>query len=427
MLDLPKRAARSARVAYTGGRIYLGYKRTQRRVRGWPQPRADAEWANRHDDAARRIYGLAVSLKGMYVKVGQFVGTRTDIFPEAYITHLGQLQDAVPPRPLSQVLHTIEDQYGQPASRLFARFDETPIASASLAQVHRAALPDGREVAVKVQHPEVAALVKLDVRNLQTMAGIVARREPNFDYRAIAAEIGRQVPLELDFVREADMTRRITRNLRTIPGIVVPPVVDDLVRPKVLVLEYLEGKRMFAPGQAIPDNIDGPAIAATITEAFGHQIMFDGLFQADPHPGNLLLMPDGLIALLDFGLTKELPGPLRLGFCRLVIAVAERDMHGVSQSMDDLGVRTRSDDPADVMRLLRLFFGPREAGLTSGGFAGRRREALARNPVEALPEDLILLGRVIGLLRGVCTSLGAPLTPMQMLRPHAERALAAAK
>jgi predicted unusual protein kinase regulating ubiquinone biosynthesis (AarF/ABC1/UbiB family) len=414
-------------VAYRGGRLYLDYKRTQRRVRGWPEERAQAEWARRHERSAEQVLDLAVSLKGMLVKVGQFIGTRTDIFPPAYTAALGKLQDSVPPRPLAQVTRTIEADLGRPLADVFTEFEPQPIASASLAQVHRAVLHDGRRVAVKVQHPEVAALVKLDVRNLRMLAGIIARREPNFDYRSIAAEIGRQVPLELDFVREAEMTRRIAANLASIPGITVPKVVEELVSRRVLVLEYLEGERMFAPGQKVRADLDGPALAAGITAAYGHQIMVDGLFQADPHPGNILILPDGRVALLDFGLTKELPPAVRLGFCKLVVATATRDYPALGEAMKALGARTRSDDPTDVMRLLRLFFGPREGGLTSGGFAGRRREALARNPVEALPEDLILLGRVIGLLRGVCSSLGAPLTPMEMLRPYAERALGTAK
>jgi predicted unusual protein kinase regulating ubiquinone biosynthesis (AarF/ABC1/UbiB family) len=233
------------------------------------------------------------------------------------------------------------------------------------------------------------------------------------------------VPLELDFVREAEMTQRIARNLADVPGIVVPSVIEGLVYPKVMVLEYLDGRRMFAPGASIPEDVDGPALAERITAAFGHQIMFDGVFQADPHPGNLLLLPDGRVAIIDFGLTKELPAPLRLAFCQLVVAVAARDFPGVRAALAGLGVKLRKDDPAEVMDLLQLVLGPREAGVQA--FRATHRQALARNPVEALPEDLILLGRVIGLLRGVCASLGAPLTPMEMLRPHAERALATAK
>ena len=424
MLDNVRRVRRSAKVGRTAARVYFGYRRTQRRARKLSPEASAAAWARAHDTQAERIFATAVSLKGLYIKMGQFVGTRSDVFPAAYARTLGRLQDQAPPRTAASVKATIEKELGRPVSALFREFDETPLASASLAQVHRATLADGREVAVKVQHPEVADLVRLDIRNLNTIVGIVARRQPNFDYRAIVRELGNQVPLELDFVREAEMTRRIKANLASSPGIVVPGVIDELVSRKVLVLEYLEGTRLFRPGGKPAASLDGARVARAITEAFGQQILMDGVFQADPHPGNLLLLPDGRIGLLDFGLTKELPEAMRLGFARLVVASGQRNPAGVVSAFKELGLKTRNDGPEDVMALTQIFFGPRGAGATSP-FGSGTRQALARNPVEALPGDLILLGRVVGLLRGVCSTLGAPLTPMQMLRPFAERALAA--
>ncbi len=422
MFEFAQRARRSARVARIGARIYLGYKRTQRRTRRMSPEGAAAAWERKHEQFAEDLYKLATGLRGLYVKTGQFAGTRSDIFPPAYIRSLSRLQDQVPPRPFAVIRETVEAELGRPLDQAFSRFDAAPLAAASLAQVHRAALPDGREVAVKVQYPEVAGLVKLDVRNLRTLVGIVARREPAFDYRAIVNEISAQVPLELDFVREADMTRRVAANLAGLPGIVVPAVINGMATRKVLVTEFLEGTRLL--GGAVPAGA-GPALAETITAAYGHQILVDGLFQADPHPGNILIQPDGRIALLDFGLTKELPGPMRLGFARLVLAAASREPTAIMAAFRELGVRTRDDNPESVLSLMQLFFEPR-----TGGDAGlnlpARRETLRRNPVEAIPGDLVLLGRVVGLLRGVSASLGAPLSPMQMLRPFAERAIAEA-
>jgi aarF domain-containing kinase len=419
-----KRLRRSARVVRTGAAIYLGYKRTQRKARKLEPEAAAAEWERRHEQAAERLYRLAVDLKGLYIKTGQFVGTRSDIAPVPYTRSLSRLQDSVPPRPVAEVRHTIEQSFHTPVEELFATFDDSPLAAASLAQVHRATLHDGREVVVKVQYPEVAALVRLDVRNLRTMVGFVARREPNFDYRAIVNEIGEQVPLELDFVREAEMTRRIGANLRDIPGVLVPTVVDEFVRPKVLVTEYIHGARLLDRERINGMSVDHIELAQTIASAYGHQIMVDGLFQADPHPGNILVLPGGRAALLDFGLTKELPEAARIGFARLVIASGDRNPEGIVQAFRELGVRTKSDDPGSLLSLMAVLFDARPLDGARG--PGRQREAIRANPVEAIPGDLVLLGRVIGLLRGVSASLGTPLSPMQMLRPHAERALAAA-
>jgi aarF domain-containing kinase len=423
MFDNVRRARRSLRVARTGASIYLGYKRLQRKSAKADDETSARLWAAQHERNAARIYQTAVDLKGLYVKMGQFAGTRTDVFPAAYTRELAKLQDSVPPRAIGTVRKTIERAFHRPVAETFASFEETPVAAASLAQVHRARLHDGRDVAVKVQHPEVEGLVKLDIRNLRTLVGIVARREPNFDYRAIVQELASQVPLELDFEREGRMTTKVAENLAALDGVVLPRVIDGFVSRKVLVLEFLEGEKLLDGARAFPQE-ERAALAERVTAAYGHQILVDGLFQADPHPGNLMLLPGKRIGLLDFGLTKELPDTARLGFARLVVATATRDLPNVGQALRELGVKTKTDDPASVMELLSFFFGPRDMG---PGLMGQRRAALAQNPVEALPGDLILLGRVVGLLRGVSASLGAPLTPMQMLRPHAERVLSGAK
>lgn len=424
MFENVKRFRRSARVARTGARIYFGYKRTQRKVRKMDDPAARrAAWNARHEQFGELLYKTAVDLKGMYIKSGQFAGTRTDIIPEPYTRFLSRLQDAVPPRPVETIRKTIAQELHKPAEELFETFDESPLAAASLAQVHRATLADGRDVVVKVQYPEVAQLVKLDVRNLRSLVRIVAWREPDFDFRAIVNELGTQVPLELDFEREAEMTRRVKRNLAGLPGVTLPTVVDGLVSKKVLVTEFIPGARLLDKELRNQYAPDAPALAQRIADAYGHQILVDGLFQADPHPGNILVMPDGGVALLDFGLTKELPDTARLGFARLVLGSANRNPDEILQAFQELGVRTKSDEPESLLAMMRLLFEPRPI---DGGIreARAQRQTMRANPIEAIPGDLVLLGRVIGLLRGVCASLGTPLSPMQMLKPHAEEALA---
>ncbi|MEJ5222634.1 MAG: AarF/ABC1/UbiB kinase family protein, partial [Tepidiforma sp.] len=359
MFETVRRLRRSARVGRTAARIYFGYKRTQRSARKLPPEAAAAAWEARHEEFAETLYRLATDLRGLYIKSGQFIGTRTDLLPEAYTRSLSRLQDAVPPHPFGVVRATIEEQFGAALEDLFARFDEEPLASASLAQVHRAQLPDGREVVVKVQYPEVAGLVRLDVRNMRTLVGIVARLERNFDFRTVVNEIASQVPLELDFEREAEMTRRVRQNLAHLPGVVVPAVVDGYVRPKVLVTEYVDGARLLDAERRDAHAPDRAALAQAITSAYGHQIMVDGLFQADPHPGNILVLPGGRVALLDFGLTKELPDAARRGFARLVLGTANRDGETIIAAFRELGVRVRNEDPEAILATLAILFEPR--------------------------------------------------------------------
>ncbi len=423
VFDHIRRFRRSARVVRTGAGIYLGYKRTQRRVRKLDETAAAAAWEKQHTKTAETLYRLAVDLKGLYIKSAQFIGTRSDVVPAPFTASLSRLHDSVPPRPVAEVRKTIEHELGKPIETLFATFDDRPLGAASLAQVHRATLHDGREVVVKVQYPEVADLVRLDIRNLRTLVGLVARREPNFDYRAIVNEIGNEVPLEVDFVREAEMTRRVRENLAAMPEIVVPRVIEGFVSRKVLVTEYIHGARLLDRERLARVDIDHTQLAQTIANAYGHQIMVDGLFQADPHPGNILVLEGGRAALLDFGLTKELPDRSRLGFAHLVLAASARDPGAIVAAFAELGVKTKTDEPESLLQLMQLFFDARPTGEGPRGIA-RRGAATRANPVEAIPGDLVLLGRVIGLLRGVCASLGTPLSPMQMLRPYAEAAVA---
>lgn len=423
MFENLRRARRSFRVARTGARLYLGYKITQRRARKMTPAEAEAAWDRRHEQSAEAIYRLAVGLRGLYIKMGQFISTRSDIAPEPYVRRLSGLQDKVPPRPPSQIRAIIEEQFGKPVSELFAWFDDTPLGAASLAQVHRATLHDGRDVVVKVQYPEVGDLVRLDLRNLRTIVRFIAWREPNFDYRTVVNEMATQVPAELDFVHEAEMTRLVGQNLAGLDLVGVPRVVGEFVRPKAFVTEYVDGTRLLDRHRVEGMGADPEALAARIAGAYGHQIMIDGLFQADPHPGNILALPGGRIVLVDFGLTKQLPDHMRLGFARLVVAAADRNPGGILSAFRELGVRTKSGDPGEVVSLMSLFFEARPLGEARETTVNERNAALARNPVEAIPGDLVLLGRVVALLRGVCASLGAPLSPMQMLLPSAERAL----
>jgi aarF domain-containing kinase len=422
MLQLIHRLYRTLRVAWDATIIYWGYKRTQRRVRSLTTAQADAAWEAQHDRSAQRLYRLCIDLKGLYIKAGQFIGTRADLVPYPYVRWLGQLQDRVPPRPVAEVRATIEREFGRSIEELFAEFDDEPLAAASLAQVHRARLPDGRDVAVKVQYPEVEELVDLDLRNLRAIVRLVAWREPRFDYRAIWAESAQEIPHELDFVREAAMQRRVAVNLQSEPRVILPEVVDTLLTRRVLLTTYIDGVGILDREALERHGVDRVALAETLAGAYGRQIIVDGLFQADPHPGNILVCPDGTLALLDFGLTKQLTDETRFGFSRMIVAASQQNPIAVMETFKELGIRTKHDDPASILNLVRLLFDARPvAGDQS--LVQESHAALDYNPIHAIPSDLILIGRVIGLLRGVSASMDIPFTPMEWLLPYAEAVL----
>src|SRR5262245_21466649 len=188
-------------------RVYGGYKLIQWTGGG------EARYARHHRRSAEGAYRLATRLEGLPIKVCQFLGSRADILPAEYVEVLSALQDRVPPRPFAQLRPYVEGELGSPLGDVFTEFDPVPLASASLAQVHRARLRDGREVAVKIQYPEIADLVAIDLENFAFLLGVLARLEPNLDLRVVLEEVQKYVPLELDFRHEATNAERMAEHL----------------------------------------------------------------------------------------------------------------------------------------------------------------------------------------------------------------------
>ncbi|MGH7896945.1 MAG: ABC1 kinase family protein, partial [Candidatus Binatia bacterium] len=205
------------------------------------RPASPATWERVHDRVARGLHDLGIHLGGFFVKLCQVVGARADNFPEPFIRRLGRFHDAVPPRPFREIAAGIERELGRPIDAVLATVDETPLAAASLAQVHRATLRDGTPVVVKVQYSEIARLARVDLACLRVVARIAGRLLRVFDLRAIIDEIAEFVALELDFAREGEATERIRAALADDPGVRVPRVHREYTTGRLLVLEYLDG------------------------------------------------------------------------------------------------------------------------------------------------------------------------------------------
>src|SRR4029077_13278774 len=250
---------------------------------------------------------LGIHLAGLFVKLCQVVGARADNFPEPYIRRLGRFHDPVPPRPFPEMRAQIERELGRPLEDVFSTMDEHAIAAASLAQVQRATLRDGgADVAVKVQYPEIARLARGALACLPLRARVTGSLSRTFDMRSIIDEIAEFVALELDFAREADATERVAAALASDPTVRVPRVHRAHSTAKLLVLEYLDGIKVVDVDALRAAGHDPAEVARRIGRLYARMIFEQGFFQADPHPGNLLVMPGTVIGLLDFGLSKEL-------------------------------------------------------------------------------------------------------------------------
>lgn len=286
----------------------------------------------------QRLRMILEELGPSFVKLGQVASTRPDMIPQEACEELGRLQDSVPPFPIDQVRRIIEAELGKPVEVLFAEFDEVPVASASIAQVHRGVLRDGQVVAVKVQRPGIRRTIEVDLDIMFHLAGQVEKHFRGMevlDPVGLVREFSRVIRRELDFHTESaniDRFARIFENDRTIH---VPRVFRDLSTGKVLVMQFVDGIKVSDLEALAAANVDLEVIADRGTELILRQIFEYGFFHADPHPGNVLVLPDGVICLLDYGMMGTLTKRDRECLARLVAGIAGRDERQMTRALID--------------------------------------------------------------------------------------------
>jgi aarF domain-containing kinase len=425
------RAWRFGNVAWLAAQVYAGYKSTQLWTR-YVSDRNRAELFRRQDlPAARALYATAIRLEGLLIKASQFIATRADVLPDEWVRTLEGLHDRVPPRPFTMIRGVVERELGRPLDAVFAEFDPAPIASASLAQVHRARLKDGRAAAVKVQYPGIDGIVRGDLRNLMSVLRWLAFFEPDFDFRVIMREALKYIPMELDFEHEADNCDTIRRNFAGSAEVIVPHVYHEFTTRRVLTMELVDGIKVSDVEALKRAGIDTRAVAQKLTEVYCEQILRDGFFNADPHPGNILVQPGPRLVLLDFGLAKDFPPAFRDGFVRLTFSILTGDRDGIVRAFGDLGFRTRNGSPDTLLALSDLFLGNTIRSRKSYAdkelieqFSEEFPRTLRANPVVEVPGDVLLLSRVMGLLSGLGKTLDSQVDLFSTIMPYAQRLMA---
>jgi ubiquinone biosynthesis protein len=287
------------------------------------------------------VVDLFRSLGATFIKVGQIMSTRPDLFPPHLIRALESLQDNVGPFAWSLVQQTITEELGRPPDQIFSEIQRAPIASASVAQVHKARLPDGRVVAVKVRRPGLDEIVAFDLKVMKTFARLLCA-VPSIALLApveSVEEFGRGIRMQLDFTIEARNNRRFRDNFAGDPEVLFPALVDELCTRRVLVMEFVEGTKVlnFRQTPADPKRLAQIGFRVLLKMVFE-----DGFVHADLHPGNILVAADGRVALLDLGLVGELDGKHRSGFARYFAAWAQGDGKTMARLMTDLSPARRS-------------------------------------------------------------------------------------
>jgi len=360
--------------------------------------------------SAEAVLACALDLRGVIIKVCQAIATRADVFPPPFIEVLKQLHDAVPPKPYSEIAACVERELGKPLDAVFSEFDEEPLASASLAQVHRARLHDGREVAVKVQYPDVEAIVHGDLAALARLCRLYELFDPQpIELLPLLDELSVHIEMELDFEREARSAERI-RALFPGSGVVVPEIHYDYSTRRVLVMELVDGIKI-TDVQAIRDaGLDPAEVVQDLMHVFVRMILASGFFHADPHPGNLFVRPNRDLVVLDFGLAKELPEGFGLGLFELMFSMMTLNESAMVRAFRELGFDTKTGEDDTFVLIARRMMSRSDTGRFEGEFTEDMTdelfEAIRENPVVSVPSDFVLVGRVFALLSGIAHTLG---------------------
>jgi ubiquinone biosynthesis protein len=402
-----------------------------------------ADWVSRIDlDLARGILRVATGRKltdlthetrvrlalselgTTFIKLGQMLSTRPDLVGPKMARELSLLQDSAPADPPAAVRSTIEAELGRPVTELFAEFGEAPIASASIAQVHRARLHRGPVVAVKVQHRAIEARVRNDLEILLTLAELaettLAEARP-YQPRATAAELQRTLLRELDFCREERNLQQFRRHFADDPTVRFPAPYPDLSTGRVLTMEFLEGVKLSDEGRLRADGADLNEVARRGATVFLEMIFRDGFYHADPHPGNLLLLPGGVLGMLDCGMVGRLDETLREGIEELLLAILGRDAAGLTAVIMRLGSvppgLDRSALSMDVTDFLMYYATVPLDRFDLGGALNDMTEIIRRYHI-VLPAGLALLIKVLVMLEGTGRQLNPRFSLIELIRPY---------
>jgi len=336
-----------------------------------------------------------------FIKFGQLLSTRADLLPESYLKALARLQDKVKPFPYAEVEQIVASELGVRLSKAFSYFEEQHLAAASLGQVHRAALRDGRPVVVKVQRPEIRKQIAEDFEVLEEIAGFfeehtdIGRR---YRFGKILAEFKSSILQELDYQREASNLTTLANNLKEFPHILVPLPVLDYSSRSVLTMDYVSGTKITALSPIAQLDMNGEVLAEELFKAYLKQVLIDGFFHADPHPGNIFLTDDGRVALLDLGMIGRVNSNMQENLLRLLLAISEGNgdeavkiVLRISETADDF-------DEVEFTKKATAFVSEQRDQTLNHQDVGKALMGVSRTAAETglyVPTELTLLGKTL--------------------------------
>ncbi len=424
--------------------------------------RLEKRWEKIHEKTAREIKKNVLLLKGLFIKVGQMMSIMTQFLPEAITRELEGLQDAVPPAPYSAIESRFQEEFGKSPQEYFLEFETTPIASASLGQVHVARNFQGEKLAVKVQYPHIESIVQSDLKTLKRIFALLGWIFPQYGLQKTYTEIREVILEELDFKNEAKNLETLHRNLEEQRWVKFPKIFKEYSTSKVLTLQFMEGVKISHLKALEGINVSPEDVAKRILHAYCQQIFIDGLYHADPHPGNFLIqgaeeevevleetstetappekkhirkiMPQ--IVMMDFGAVARISEPMRQGMGRFMEGIIKRDTATISRAMKDMGFIAKGQEEEIFDRIVEFFY-ERLKDVKIEEIKNFRLDSMQR--LEEIlefrrldlsfqdlfqsfnvPKEWALLERTLILLMGLTTHLAPQLNPMTIIIPYAE-------
>ncbi len=446
-LRKPWRRLLKAYVVTTGVVLSYIWIAVQRRFRSQEAIERLVEEAHRRN--ARRVEAAIVELQGLFIKVGQLISIMANFLPEAFREGLQGLQDHVPPRPYDDIEARLCEEFGgRGPTQVFAEFEREPIASASIGQVHRARLPTGEQVAVKIQYPDIEEIVRTDLRALRRLFGLLAWWLPGHGFDTMYREIRETVLAELDYSREAEAIVRIGGHFQGRLDVLFPRVMTAFSTGRVLTTEWMTGTKAADLDALASAGVDRRKAARLVVEAYCQQIFIDGMYHADPHPGNLLLRPGGpgapgpALVFLDFGATAQVSDGMRKGLISFLQGAMTRDSSRIVAAMKEMGFISRNADTEVFDRVVEHFHEKFREQVRIEGFSLKDIKFEPEKNLASLldlrelnvsladlrdafhvPREWVMLERTLLLLLGVCTTLDPEMNPAGIIQPYVERFL----
>lgn len=394
--------------------------------------RAFGQWpALRGPSVPERLRIAFGELGPSFIKLAQILSSRPDLITAQYASEFRKLQDEVPPFPVEEAKRIVEEELRKPIDEIFLQFQDKPVAAASIAQVHYAKLIDGSDVIVKVQRPGIREQIETDISILVTVARLLERYVPEsrfFNPTGIVEEFSRTLRRELDFVGEARNCSRFGKNFEDNPDISIPLVYGDFVTEKVLVMEKVEGIRIDNIAGIVALGLDRKTLVRISVDAYFKMILEDGFFHADPHPGNILAMPDGRLAFVDFGIVGNVTPEMMETMANTFLALIHRDFDALIDHYIELGYvpedvdldKFKREFKTDLLYYLEPLYGMKLQEINFARYLDIITHIALKHRMR-IPADLLLINKAMLILENISRELDPGFDFVAAAEPYAEK------